>query len=378
MSWATPIQKAASEIREVWDTNEKIQEAWEQYISKRGAKNTQRNLRLYVGALFRDFGHTLVTTLERRDIENFVEHISKKCKRLMLSDPPQCLWKHPISICPLIQGEVAPPCPDYQALQPSGVKSYVVVVNQFYNWLVAEGRISYNPAYPVMKDFLDKNKNWFEDRQRKPKKRHFGIEEIRALITKSPIQHGIVYMLMAKCFLREHEAHKLVWSKTHCNLEEGWMDIPEDWELGGKRLGNHRIILDAEMKHWLHKYRIWWEDKVKRDENGEPLTDRVVLTQNGMPWGKNGLGNFNAELARIAIRLGLQEPGREVPREERVQSHSFRAFSSTWAREAPGGCSTADLQTLRGDLSPGAIIRYDDYLKRLPELYQRFAPVLGL
>jgi hypothetical protein len=40
--------------------------------------------------------------------------------------------------------------------------------------------------------------------------------------------------------------------------------------------------------------------------------------------------------------------------------------------------STMNLQTLRGDLSPGSITRYDDYLNPLPVRYRDYAPRLDL
>jgi hypothetical protein len=87
MIWQNAIEKAPIRQEEVWDTNERINDEWCKRVNRRGAKNSQRNNRMYVGAFIRMFT-ALVTTLERADIEAFVERISRKCSRLILSEPP--------------------------------------------------------------------------------------------------------------------------------------------------------------------------------------------------------------------------------------------------------------------------------------------------
>ena len=68
MTWDAPIDKAPSGDPEPWLTNERILSEWNRHVSKRGAKTTQRNHRVYVAAFARMFTE-LLTALEREDID---------------------------------------------------------------------------------------------------------------------------------------------------------------------------------------------------------------------------------------------------------------------------------------------------------------------
>jgi len=177
--------------------------------------------------------------------------------------------------------------------------------------------------------------------------------------------------------LRLHEVLKLRVDADYCNLEEGWMDIPTHWELPGKRKGNKRIILDAELLAWMRRYLAWRDDHVKRDAAGKPVTETLLITVFGNPWGTGAIHNFNTALHKNCIRLKLMT-GQERERRERVNSHGFRGFATTWARRTK--IELQDLSLLRGDLASvgGIIDRYDAYLERLPGLYRAHAPVLGV
>ena len=375
MKWNDKLRKAPSKKKEDWTTHERIQEEWEKHVRKRGAKNPQRNRITYLRVFFRSFDD-LVTTLEREDIEAFVERIGTKCAKLQNGAQPQCLAKLPVATCPVLNG-VQPytKCPRYQPLDPNAVWSYICSINRFYEWLLEEGRISINPCLPVMRDFASRYSAFFAERRRKPRRRKLTLEEVGVLVRDSPINHGIAYMLMAKCFIRIHENLKLSWAPDYCNLDEQWMDLPACWDLGDKRLGNPRIYLDAELLTWIRRYRAWWEDHVERLPDGQPATQAFLITTYGKPWGKRATREFNTTLRERAVELGLMT-GKETQRKDRINTHCFRAFATTYAKDRR--VSAMDLQTLRGDLSPGSIMQYDDYLKRLPELYRTYAPKLNL
>lgn len=370
------LGKAPSPQQEVWKSNDDIWRAWTAHVRKRGAKNTQRNLLSYNRVFMQSFD-PLVTELERVDLEAFEKRISRKCAKLMNGAQPQCLAKLDVKKCPLLrQGVAYDSCSGYVPLEPSGVWSYICAINRLYEWLLEEERVPRNPMLGVMRDFASRHAQFFEERRRKPRRRHLKIEEVRLLVEQSPIHHAIGYLLMAKCYLRIHELLKLRLDADHFNIDEGWMDIPVDWELGGKRRGNRRIILDAEARRWMRKAIAHWEDHVARDHNGKPLTDVLMITVFGKPWGAAAQHYFNTALHADAVRIGLMT-GNES-REHRVNSHCFRSFATTVSRTA--GCNLADLHILRGDLAGGTglIDRYDDYLSRLPELYRKYAPVLGV
>lgn len=373
-AWDPKLAKAPDVGKETWDTNARLELEWHKHIAKRGAKNTQRNHRVYGGVFFRMF-ETPIIQLERADIENFIARIGTKCAKLMNGRDPQCLAGVPISGCPLVHGRDFGSCTKYQPIDPVSTWSYICTVNRIYEWLIEEQRITRNPCLPVMRDFASRNSALFDERRRKPRRRVLLVEDVRALVKGSPIHHAVPYLVMAKGFLRIHEVLKLSWHPDFCNLDEGWMDIPMDWELGNKRKGNKRIIIDSEALAWIRRYRIWWEDHVRRTDDGTPTTDRFLITTFGRPWGVAATHNFNTAIHANAIRLGLMT-GNEKERRERVNSHCYRAFATTWARSH--GIGDPDLQILRGDLAPGSIDRYDSYLRRLPALYAQYGPVIGV
>jgi len=375
MTWDPVLVKAPVQAEQVWDTNERILQEWVLHTQKRGAKNTQRNRRVYVSVFVRMF-QPLVTTLDRSDMEAFVARISQKCSKLMNGKHPQCLANVDLAICPLLRNR--PPytaCPKYQPLDPAAVWSYICCVNAFYEWLLEQGRVARNPMIGVMRDFLSRHSALFDERRRKPRRRNLEVEEVRSLVENSPLYRAIGYMLMAKCFLRIHEVLKLRVDSDFLDVEAGWMDIPTDWDLGNKRKGNKRIILDAELKRWMRRYLKWRDMVVKRNADGTPTTQTLLITMFGEPWGIGSNQNYNKALHGDAVRLNLMT-GHETERKDKVQSHCYRAFATTYARAA--GCGLSDIQILRGDLAPGSIERYDDYIRRLPDLYQRYGPVLGV
>jgi len=92
MSWNAKLAKAPSKTLEQWATNQRLQVEWEAHVARRGAKNTQRNHRVYVAAFLRSFD-ALATTLEREDIEAFVSRIGTKCAKLINGAAPSCIAK---------------------------------------------------------------------------------------------------------------------------------------------------------------------------------------------------------------------------------------------------------------------------------------------
>ncbi len=374
MTWLQQLGKLPAKSIEPWESNDRVWQEFLAHLKSYNRKNTRRNLATNVGVFIRTF-EPLVTTLDRVDVEAFVNKMERKCSRLILDSPPQCRRKYPIDVCPILIGAETSGCNGYRPLQPSGVWAYICAINRFYEWLLTEGRINKNPALPVMRAYMEKYREWFDERRRKPDRRPFLPEEIRRLVKGSPIHHAIAYLLMAKCFLRIHEVLKLTVDEAHFNLEEGWMDIPIDTEYGGKRKGNRRIILDAELKRWMRAYLTWRDEKIRRTSRGQLPTTRLLVTVFGRPWGSGAVQNFNKTLQADAIDCKIMT-GDETERDQRVNSHAFRAFSTTWALDHD--CPPRQLQVLRGDLAIGALERYDEYLRRLPELYRKYGPVIGL
>jgi hypothetical protein len=125
----------------------------------------------------------------------------------------------------------------------------------------------------------------------------------------------------------------------------------------------------------LDQYLIWRERKVCRDSDGKPTSDKLVITNTGKPWGKNGFqGNFRIMMHKDCIRLGLMT-GQEKTREEMINTTCFRAFASTAALDR--GANSAQVQVLRGDKAQGTVGVYDDPRPRLAGLYRDFGLTIG-
>lgn len=378
--WSPRLPKAPDRPQEPWTSNEQIWREWSDRIERRGKPNTQRNLRVGTRPLFRMFDPVLVTDLNEDDMATFVATIEKKCSRLLNGAKPKCRRSRDFDInaCPFVTGNPVDTCPGYKPLQIGGTWAYICAINRLYDWLLVIGRVKMNPMLPVFHDFRSKHAAEFDDLVNNPRRRALTLDDVRTLVLGSPPNHAIGYLLAAKCYLRIHEVLLLTFDPRYCNIDEGWMIIPPAPPgEPRKRKGNSLIILDAEARAWLRWYRdTWWSAKVKRDEHGVPLTQEVMLTTFGMPWGANAEGNFcQGALHKDAERLGLMT-GQEEAREQRINTHCFRAFATTWSRDRK--IPDVDLALVRGDKIPGAVGRYDHYRPRLPRIYDEYAPVLGI
>lgn len=377
MRWNPTPAKAPDAPTEPWDTNAKVHDEWHKRIDRRGKPNTKRNLRVFSEPFFRSYESTLITTMNEEDCSRWVTSLEPKCSRLMNGAEPQCRIKLDIAACPLLTNRTLTDCPGYRPLMVSGVWPYICAVNRLYDWLLELGRVKMNPMLPVMRDYRYRHKSTFQALENLPRRRPLELQEVRDLVLRSPPHHAIAYLLAGKCFLRIHEVFLLSFEPRYCNLDEGWMIIPPVGpDEPRKREGNPDIILDAEARAWLRWYkRSWWDVHVRRDHDGKALTQNVALTHYGLPWGANAEGNFCKALHEHATRAGLMT-GEETEREERVNTHCFRAFATTWARGTK--VDPLDLKLLRGDKVPGAAGVYDNYRPRLPQIYANHAPVLGI
>lgn len=375
--WAPRLTPAAAQAPRQWSSNDEIITAWTEHLLN---ARFSRNVRLHYPILARVFADTwpcLITMLSPRDVANFADAIGHKCRHLQRGLHPQCRRGNPLASCPVVTGDRVADCKDYQSLLPSGVLSYLTVISSLYRWLVQAGHMPSNPAEPVAADFLERHKSFFEERKRNPNRRKLQDDEVRLLVERTPIRIAIIIALQAKGFLRIHEVMKLRCSPDYLDLEGGWLDIPRDDEYGNKRLGvNHRVILDAELKALLLRYLTWRDAKVRRNDVGEPVTDKLCITNIGMAWTPNGFaGNYKQQLHQHCIRLGLMT-GNETESHQRVNTHAFRAWACSWA--AAHGAEPGQIRVLKGDRMPGTLDEYDDQHRRLPDLYRRFGPVIGV
>ncbi len=283
-----------------------------------------------------------------------------------------CWAKQDIAQCPLLLGakpeNYANQCAGYQCLEPSAVLSYIGKLKGFYIWLVDQKAIPYTPVDAVFRRYKKRHSAWFHKRRMRPQRRDWNMEIAKTLIQGVPIQRGIMYALGAKCFLRLHEVVQLNVDPRFMNLEQGWMDIPSEWEYGGKRLGNSRIIIDDELRGLLIRYLDFREERIKRGADGKPLTDKLVVTTFGHAWDPDSFRSaIRLQLRKDLVRLGLMT-GKETKREQRLNFHGLRALATTAARD--NGAPDSALQVMRGDKAVGSIDRYDSFQARLPALYR--------
>lgn len=181
---------------------------------------------------------------------------------------------------------------------------------------------------------------------------------------------------MAKCFLRPHEAVKLSVTPPYYDPDNGVLRIPEDERYGRKRVGNHTLVIDAELRRLMARYLAWRDEHVQRRPDGTPVTDKLILNNNGTAHSPEAfLTNLEDQLARDCRRLGIPQRVKDGLLKP-FTPHSFRGFATTWA--ADHGAPDSAFRVLRGDEAAGALDRYDQYIQRLPELYRRYGPRLGL
>ncbi len=364
-------------------------EDWKRHLAANTySKNVQAHYPVDVAVFMEFWGDHLVTGLGEQDIEAFTQVIATKCSKLQRNrltrggsmPQPNCTVGQDITRCPLLTGakpdEYASHCVGYQALEPSAVLSYLRTLKAFYIWLVDQRAIKYTPVDPVFRRYKKRHKAWFIKRRARPQGRDWTMADAKTLIEHVPIRRQIIYALAAKCFLRMHEVFKLTIEPSHFSLEEGWIDIPDNPEYGDKRQGNTRIIIDAELRVLLATYLAWRSEHVRRDAEGQPVTNALVLTMYGLAWHPDSFrGAMRQQLRKDLKHAGIAT-GNEKTRDERLHFHGFRALATTEARNR--GAPDAALQVMRGDMAPGSIGRYDRHEPRLPELYAKYGPQIGL
>jgi hypothetical protein len=379
MKWAPKISVAPPRPVEPYVTQEQEWHAWMARVHRRGKPNTKRNLTMYTRPLYEMFHPALVTKLGEDDMRNFLATLEPKCNSLMNGDEPTCKQGLDIATCPMLTGAVRESCSKYHALRVGGVLSYLHCVSQMYEWFLEEQRLKDgNPMLPVLRDYKARHRSTIDRLADNPDRRDLTLDEVRTLVLGSPPSHAIVYFLCAKFLLRIHEGLRMSFDPQYYDLEEGLMVVPPGLpDEPHKRRGNHTVILDREAKNYITRYReTFWEPRVRRDDNGKAVTQRIALTAFGLPYrGKYAENNFNQQaLQKDAVRLGIMLG--DEKRGQRATSHCFRSFGVTYANERK--CPQIDGWILRGDKVSGPAGRYDNYRPRLAELYRLYGPVLGI
>jgi len=376
--WAPRLVKSADQPPRTWSDNEEILNAWiDDMIANRMSARTIKSRKHTVRNFLSMWPDTLVTQLNDADIQQYVDVQVRKCKHLQARPSLRCTKKLPFSKCPLLRDPEGPVlCPSYQQLMHTAVSAYLDHISSLYKWLQARGHVHLNPAKSIAWKFNRRHRNKSAKLRRDPRRMNLRPEQVRLLVQSSTINRAAMYATMAKCFLRVHEACKISTEPKYFNLREGWAKLPPDDEYGDKRQGVNRILLDEELRAILRVYWTWRERHIRRYEHGTPVTDRLFITERGDAWSLDEYAaSFNTRLRSDALRLGAITPD-QGKGDDRLISQCFRAFATDWARER--GANDPQVEVLRGDLGNATLGRYDNPRQRLPSLYKRFAPILGI
>lgn len=379
VTWNPKIAAAPKRVKEPFASQEEEWAAWMERVQRRGKPNTKRNLEMYTRPLYRMFHPALVTSLGEDDMRNFVATLEPKCNALLNGAAPSCRHNLDIATCPMLTGATLAGCPKYHPLRVGGMLSYLHSISQMYEWFREEQRLPQgNPMLGVLRDYKDRHRATISALADNPDRRDLTKDEVRRLILGSPPGRAVVYFMASKFLLRIHEALRMSFDPKHCDLDEGELTIPPGLpDEPHKRQGNHTVIADREARDYLRTYReTFWEPTVRRDKAGNPITQRIALTSFGKPYeGKYAENNFNKQgLQADAVRLGIMLP--EDGKGERATTHCFRSFAVTYANETR--IRDIDLWIMRGDKVAGPAGRYDNYHRRLKQLYADHGPVLDL
>ena len=382
--WAPVADVPAARGPRVFASNHAIVQAWKhEHLVPTGKRNNilhwPANAGLFVDVLEASYPGKGLFDLNDREVAAIIEAIGRKCSKFQRKNrngTPACQRGLDLATCPLMTGAATSTCPEYARLTPNTLKGYYTQMGNLYRWAVREGYTAANPVEAAQSRWFMVNQPALDRIRRNPRKRNLSLHEVTTLVRNTPIHLAVLVALCACCFLRVHEAVKISLNPAVFNLKEGWILLPDDPEFGDKRKGNNRLIIMPSLRHVLVRYLRWREERVRRNPDGSPVTDKLVLTSKGEAWCPNGFQELiNSHIHKQAVRLGLMT-GEEDRRELEINSHCYRGFATAYAMSKHA--NELEIKVLKGDRPMGAIQEYDNLVKRLPELYDQFAPVLDV
>lgn len=381
LTWNAPLQQAAEAKPEVLTSNKAIEDRWKASLAFDGrAQRTkdayQRAVRLFLAS----WGEVLASKLTGPDIQAYLDRLVIKCKFLC---PPQskdpsnalCHRGRPLATCPLLTGKTSgefSACSDYKPLDPNTVLARMHGVSALFNWLTDLGYIAFNPVERVLARYGKQHARELQARKESPQRRPLAREEVCLLIERSPIHLAALWAFLAKTGTRIHEAVKARITPELFDLIAGEIKVPRGGIQGNKRVGNHLLVVDDELRAILQTYLVWRAHKATLGH----AEDYLFLNGAGRPWNPKCFQKLvNASLARQARRLGLTREGRKGIGEA-ITTHCFRGFFTTTCLD--NDCPINWMLIMRGDRQPGALSSYNDFRRNLRAKYELYAPKLLL
>ena len=241
-------------------------------------------------------------------------------------------------------------------LKFGSIKRIFTCVSAFYEFLIAEELVEYNPIVPFRKYYLRRYKNDNDSESRKL----IGVEDASRLVNSIlDSRDKCILVLLFKTGMRVGELTSL--DVGDVDLDKGVVTL----KLKKKR-SNRVLFLDDEaiavLQKWLaaRKNRMGAEDKA------------LFLSKIGTRITKRSIEEV---IEKHAERLGMHNPGARL--EERFTPHCCRHWFVTHLLRA--GMSRDFVKELRGDTRGEAIDIYNHIDKKeLRESYLVHIPQLGI
>ncbi len=349
-------------------TNEEIWACWRDYHATRLQPITHQHYGYEIQAFLSAWPGVLVSKLAARDLWAYIGIYSQRCRHFRRQGFPikngaACDKKQDLTKC----GKDS--CTFYEAVLFHTVDKHLQAIVSLYDVLVRKEALSYNFVRDVKRAWVKENQHL----KRKPPKRVLTKAEINLLVHRSHrLNRKILYAILAKTGVRIREALLLRCDAEHMNLAEGWLKVPY---YKGKRRGNRILIIDDELRAILVAYLEWRERWVRRDAQGKPTHDRLIISHRGIGFDPDQEMVVLAKVVRPdCVRLKIMKG--DEPRHNRITPHSFRHFFSDEIKR--NGIDPYWWNVLRGDVPRGNEQTYvHPSLEDIRGHYRQHAPDIG-
>jgi len=241
-------------------------------------------------------------------------------------------------------------------LKSGTIKRIYTCVSAFYEFLIAEELVEYNPILPFRKYYLRRYKNDNDSESRKL----IGVEDASRLVNSIlDSRDKCILVLLFKTGMRLGELTSL--DVGDVDLDKGEVTL----KLKKKR-SNRVLFLDNEAIAVLQR----WLAARKNRKGAE--NQALFLSKVGTRIGRKSI---EEAIEKHAERLGMHNPGARL--EERFTPHCCRHWFVTHLLRA--GMSRDFVKELRGDTRGEAIDIYNHIDKKeLKESYLAHIPQMGI
>ena len=241
-------------------------------------------------------------------------------------------------------------------LKYGSIKRIYTCVSAFYEFLIAEELVEYNPIVPFRKYYLRRYKNGNDSESRKL----IGIEDASRLVNSIlDTRDRCILVLLFKTGMRVGELTSL--DMDDVNLDNGEVTLKQK-----KKRSNRILYLDDEANVVLQRWLV-----ARKNRKGAE-SKAFFLSQIGTRITKRTVEELTKSHAE---RVGLHKSGARL--EDRFTPHCCRHWFVTHLLRA--GMSRDFVKELRGDTRGEAIDIYNHIDKKeLRESYLAHVPQLGI